>query len=272
MDTDHIVDGHLHVGLPTTTDEREVVALATSKWWRDDASVRALTATLDAAGIRHGVLVQAVGRYGYDCTYAAQATVADPKRFSFVGAIDLASSDPAQELLSLATTSPLRGIRLMGVAEQDSNWIRDGRGDEILSCAHDLGLPVVVTVFADSLGELADLANRHLEVSLCIDHCGFPELGSDGAWDRLVSLAQVPSVFVKVTSFNLDRVDAGPRAAERVLEGFGSERVLWGSDFPQHQGRTYAELLALGIDSVRGATPRQREEFLGGTCRRLGWA
>lgn len=59
------------------------------------------------------------------------------------------------------------------------------------------------------------------------------------AWTALLSLAVHPHVFVKVSAlFRLTApASAGDFAAlqprlERLLQAYGSERLLWGSDFP----------------------------------------
>lgn len=109
--------------------------------------------------------------------------------------------------------------------------------------------------------------------SVLISHLGLPGPGT-GAADELVALSSSPGIFVKFSG--LYAVDPHfPHDATRdlvgaLLNGFGAERMLWGSDYA-------VGLDVLGLDELF-ALPRwftdtltadERAQLLGGTLRRL---
>jgi L-fuconolactonase len=61
-----------------------------------------------------------------------------------------------------------------------------------------------------------------------------------------------------------------PRAViEALAAGFGADRLMWGSDFPQAHDRPYAQMVELARDAVSGLPEAEQCEVLGGTARRL---
>ncbi|MEZ5269505.1 MAG: hypothetical protein R2789_13400 [Microthrixaceae bacterium] len=101
MATEILVDSHVHVA---GTDEVRYPRNPTgagSDWWRRECGVENLRQEMDSVGVQRAVVVQAVGVYGYDCTYAAEVVAADPERLSLVVAIDMAGPDPLRALSEL---------------------------------------------------------------------------------------------------------------------------------------------------------------------------
>jgi L-fuconolactonase len=80
-------------------------------------------------------------------------------------------------------------------------------------------------------------------LSIVIDHCAKPEIarGVDAAWqpwaDGMAALAALPNVSCKLSGL---LTEAGTSSelnickpwAEYVLQVFGTERIMWGSDWP----------------------------------------
>jgi predicted TIM-barrel fold metal-dependent hydrolase len=65
---------------------------------------------------------------------------------------------------------------------------------------------------------------------------------------------------------------AGEHAAafvELLVDRFGAERLVWGSDYPQTHDRSYAELVALGRDACAGLAPADQARVLGENAQRL---
>ncbi len=100
----------------------------------------------------------------------------------------------------------MRGLRWVafgesGISEPRALW------DE----AAGLGIPVVVTLLADRLGELADaIPSLPSSIPLALDHCAFADF-SHGVPDVLGALAAFPNLHLKVSTIAL----AAPRRARR---------------------------------------------------------
>jgi predicted TIM-barrel fold metal-dependent hydrolase len=105
-----------------------------------------------------------------------------------------------------------------------------------------------------------------------LDHCGFADLGGDESFDRagdLFALASSPNFHLKVSSMSL-RATAHPEALWSTLaERFGSERLMWGSDYPHTHEPNYGALVELARTTTSGLNERARIDVLAGTARRL---
>ncbi len=271
MATDHVIDAHVHVASTDETAYPRTLTPAGSDWWRTRCGVDELTAELDAAGVDRAVVVQAVGVYGYDCTYAADAVAASDGRLALVGAIDMAGTDAVADLRALVAATPLTGVRLFGVSAAGAGWLTNGVGAAVWEVAGDNGLVVVPTIFPDGLPGLRSVIEAHPDVTVALDHCAFPDFGGEDAMADLAAMADLPALHLKVTSHNLDH-DADPATfVDTLAAAFGANRLCWGSDHPQHQTKTYRQMLDLALDASRHLTADERTAFLGGNAAALWW-
>jgi len=264
-----MIDAHVHV---VCRDEIRFPLGPTgagSDWWRTTGDADSLLTELDGSGVDHAVVVQAIGAYGYDCACAATTVTDADGRFSFVGAVDMDGADPAAALVDLAASTPLVGVRAFGVGASGTAWLEDGRGDELWETAGDLATVVVPTIFTDRLPYLRGLVERHPHVTVALDHCAFPDMAPEERGNDLLALAELPALHLKVTSHNLDG-PADPAAFVEPLAGaFGADRLMWGSDHPQHQTLTYPQMVALAQRACRNLAPADQDAFLDATSRRL---
>jgi predicted TIM-barrel fold metal-dependent hydrolase len=56
---------------------------------------------------------------------------------------------------------------------------------------------------------------------------------------------------------------------EQLAESFGTERILWGSDYPQTAHDTYAGLVDLATTAFAGLSPAEQAAVLWDNTRRL---
>lgn len=271
MATELLVDAHVHVASADEVRHPRNPTGAGSDWWRHESGVEQLVANLDAAGVDRAVVVQAVGAYGYDCTYAAEVVAASGGRLALVGAVDMSCPDAPAAIATLRATTPLAGVRLFGVGASGSEWLTNGTGAAVWQVAFEEGLVVVPTIFPDRLGDLRTLVEQRPEVLVALDHCAFPDFGGPDAIDDLAAMADLPALHLKVTSHNLDDGNDPATFVEPLAGAFGAERLCWGSDHPQHESKTYPEMLDLARHAARNLTPPDRASFLGGNALELWW-
>ncbi|MEL7207743.1 MAG: amidohydrolase family protein [Actinomycetota bacterium] len=267
-----VVDAHVHVA---SGDEHRFPRSPSglgSEWWRNPSGGSELTSAMDDAGVDRAVVVQAVGVYGYDCTYAAEVVSASGGRLALVGAVDMASPTADESLAALFEQHRPVGVRLFGVGADGAGWLSSGVGRSVWAVASELGITLVPTLFSDHLSQLRELIEAQPDVIVALDHCAFPDLGGPRAMADLCAMADLPALSLKVTSHNLDHTEGDPAPVlEPLAEAFGPERLCWGSDHPQHGGLTYDDKLELARRAARQLDAAGRARFLGGTARELWW-
>src|SRR3954447_7633695 len=94
-------------------------------WFHGAGDVASLLAAMDGAGVDQAVLVQFVGGYGYDCSYAADAVAVGDGRLRLCVAVDMYGADPAGDLCALAASASPQVVRVFGVGADDPIWLTD---------------------------------------------------------------------------------------------------------------------------------------------------
>ena len=125
-----------------------------------------------------------------------------------------------------------------------------------------------VCCFAEELPAVARIAAAVPDCEIALEHCGFVSLGGE---DRsLVDLAAYENLVVKLSTGVFDAAALSPGSAvSRLVDLFGAERIVWGSDHPQVHYRAYPELVALIVDSVNGFAPTIQTAILRENSARL---
>jgi L-fuconolactonase len=152
---------------------------------------------------------------------------------------------------------------------------------------HDV--PVVLFLWGH-LPEAHKIAKAHPGLTLVIDHMGMGPIPlAPLTQDRLeklpelLELAQYPNVAVKMTGVAGLSLEKYPfrdlwDPVKRVIDAFGTERLMWGSDFTRlmmgpnfargKPVRTYAEIFYF-MKHVIELSESDQEKLFGGTLRRL---
>jgi predicted TIM-barrel fold metal-dependent hydrolase len=266
------VDTHTHV----VAEDEAAFPLnpsgMTEPWYREDpCSVERLLALMGEAAVDRAVIVQAISAYGFDNRYAVASQRRFPAHCASVVYLDLVAADPANvavgELRRLVREEGVRGLRWVafgetGLAEPSAVWRE----------AAALGIPVVVTVLADKLEELAaTIPSLPGSIPLALDHCGFADFSS-GIPDVLLALAELPSLHLKVSTIALDHLAAHGDVRDGVAElaaHFGADRLMWGSDYSQTHHRPYPELAEYARHAASRLDDDARAAFLAGTALAL---
>jgi predicted TIM-barrel fold metal-dependent hydrolase len=235
-------------------------------------------ATMDEAGVAAALVVPA-GAYGTDNRYCLDAAAARPDRFRVVGKFDPRAPRLDDALGEWAAHPATAGIRVVVFTEaQQDDW-RAGVHEELLAAAEAHGVPVCL----DPPGLLDDVAKvvaNHPHLDVVIDHLGGaqPPLLPAGAdpfahLPALLALAELPAVTVKLTGLPTLSADPHPYAdlwpvLHRVVDAFGADRLLWGSDWARPGVTTpYADANYLAL--VPDLTADQVAAMVGGTARRV---
>ncbi|WP_428508943.1 amidohydrolase family protein [Roseateles sp.] len=208
-----------------------------------------LAALMQAADVRHSVLVQAAATEA-ETAFMLEIAEVTPWVAGVVGWVDLAAPDCVSRLIRMATNSKLRGIRPMLQDLPDPHWLLRAPGAQVWDAMTLLELKLDALVKVDHLPMLELFARQHAGLEVVIDHAAKPALrdgwSSDGMsyWrSQMRSLAQQPQLHCKFSGlFNeasvtdvatMDKALHAIRPVwEFLLEHFGPSRLMWGSDWP----------------------------------------
>lgn len=193
---------------------------------------------LAANGVDGTVLVQTLESEA-DTAYMLDLAARHPFIKAVVGWTDLKAADAPTTIARLAADPKLKGLRpmLQGLAEDD--WIDDPALDPAVNAmiAHDLAFDALV--LPRHLGPLTAFAARHAGLRIVVDHGGKPPIaeGRLADWRRAMArLSALPNVRCKLSGLLTEAGGRGPEAvrpyAETLLELFGPERLIFGSDWP----------------------------------------
>jgi predicted TIM-barrel fold metal-dependent hydrolase len=163
---------------------------------------------------------------------------------AIVGSADLFDPRAGATLEAQAKASPLmRGCRLQLHWHETPPFqfqpapdrMLDPTFGENLELVRELGWVFELQVFPNQLAHARELVSAHPELTFVLVHAGMPIDGEP--WrDALAALAAYPNVTVKLSGQGtfIHRVDPAwlKTVTTAVVETFGSERAMFGSNFP----------------------------------------
>lgn len=271
---DEIIDTHTHV---VSADQKAYPlnprVLSPSEWYLDSpADAEMLKDAMDASGVARAILVQGVGAYTFDNTYAMDSARAHPDRFVSACCIDTEAKDAQQKMESCVKVGGAAGVRLFAITRESSSWLADERTFPLWERAETLGIHVIVTILPQLLPELELVLKRFPNTPVSLDHCAFA-LPDPAHREALYALARFKNLHLKLTTHGLDdavAAEGSPRPLLRELvEIFGADHLMWGSDYCQIYDRPYGQLVDLARDAVSDLSTKDRALVLAGTARQL---
>ena len=267
-----VIDSHTHV---VSTDHVRYPVTpgvgAEQHWHREHAvDTEGLLANAEEAGVSGVALVQALSCHGYDNRYVLDSARAHPGRTIAIGAVR--HDDPrAATSLRRDVADGARGVRLFAVGGATAP-LDHPQARAIAATAADLAVPVVILTVASQLSSALELVNAFPDVRFVLDHCGFADLGGDDSFSRaadLFAFTDSRNLCLKVSSMTLRSTEHPKTLWSTLVSRFGSERLMWGSDYPHTYEPNYAALVDLALETTAGLTERARADVLAGTARRL---
>ncbi len=274
------VDAHHHFWDPT---RREY------PWMGDElAAIRKpfgpedLQPLLATAGVDRSVLVQTVASVAESGEFLETAAATDFIA-GVIGWVDL--TDPAVSRTVAALRKSPGGNLLVGVRHQvhdepDENWLlRDDvlRG---IGAVGDAGLVYDLLVRTRELPAALAVARRFPDMRFVVDHIAKPRIAAganDPEWERaLAPLAGCANVSCKLSGMVTEAswrswapADLAPYV-RRVLEWFGPERCMFGSDWPVCLlAASYQQVLSATRTALGELTQSELDGVLGGNAIRV---
>lgn len=216
--------------------------------------------------------------YGTDNSYIVDAADLYPDEMRAVIIVDPQAAETPDMIRRYAERGII-GIRFFGVGVKDKGkWLSSPSALEAWSLADELGLLVDIEAPAkDSeplIAVIEQMADRFPTLRIALDHVFLPDVrqpqfGIDGRFDGFKAR---DNIFYKFTSLNMDfireRGFAPEEVLRRVVDFYGPDKVMWGSDIGTSSG-SYAEMLERAKESTRLLTDAERRKVLHDTGVRV---
>lgn len=195
-----------------------------------------------------------------------------------VGWAPIAGPSFAEDLERIATHPKLKGLRHLLQGEEDAYMLQ-------MSFQHGLdqllptGLVYDIVIYERQLPSALELVDRNPRQVFVLDHVAKPKI-QDGVlspWrENMEEMASRPNVYCKLSGMvtEADRSEWTPADLapyfDTVLEAFGPERLLAGSDWPVCTvAASYPQWWQTLRDALGALSPSEQEKILGGNTVRV---
>lgn len=216
--------------------------------------------------------------YGTDNSYIVDAADLFPDEMRAVIIVD-PQADETPDMIRNYAERGIIGIRFFGVGVEDkSAWLSSPQAMKAWQLANDLGLLVDIEAPAkDSdilIGVVEGMADRFPDLRIVLDHVFLPDvrLPQFGIDQRFDGFRSRDNISYKYTSLNMDFVRERGFAPEDVLrhvvDFYGADKVMWGSDIGTSSG-TYAEMIARAKEAARHLTSEEQRKYFHDTALRI---
>ncbi|TCS67662.1 L-fuconolactonase [Primorskyibacter sedentarius] len=239
-----------------------------------------LAASLAETGVAQTVLVQAAPSVA-ETEYLLGIADATPHVAKVVGWVDFEDSSQSGVLERLAAHPKFAGVRPLIQDIPDDDWMLRDDIQWAYRAIIELDLSLDCLGFPRHLENFHKVLTRYPDMRAVIDHCMKPQIGAQSqsdfeAWKTgMTRLARDTSAACKlsglVTEAGADLSDdALAPCTDHVLEVFGADRVMWGSDWPVARLRCeYGEWYAQARRLTCNLDPSARAQVFGGTAAKF---
>ena len=194
-----------------------------------------------------------------------------------VGWVNLCSPKLELQLAEFEQKRTFRGVRHIVQDEPDERFLLRDDFQRGLSLLKPFGLTYDILIYPRQLPAAVALVGKFPEQRFVLDHLAKPEirlgeLKSEWA-DAIKELGRHPGVYCKLSGLVTEahwsdwkREDFLPYI-DVVLEAFGPDRLMFGSDWPVCTlAASYAEVASIAANAVGTLTEVERAAIYGGTA------
>ena len=259
-----------------------------------------LLALMDRHGVDHACVVQRGHVYGYDNSYILDSARRFPGRFHPVVILDTQDPETPEAYRRMVQESAVAGFRMANSRPWilDTGWMSSPTAMQIWRACADLGTPMTLIVFGNQLSYVLPLikviAKQFPDLPIVLDHGAMPygmsqyevalrEAAGEtvtmppppdyGIGDSIAIFADAANVHFKITEINMERlVKADVPAAgliRRMVDVFGPDRLVWGSDVGQSMLWDYATKVRMATEACEQLSPAEAGKFLHDNAARI---
>lgn len=273
------IDSHHHIWDLSARDQDWIVG-ETLAPIRRNFLMADYRAAVKPFGIEKSVIVQTVTKYE-ETPELIDIANSDDSVAGIVGWLDMSASDAVSHLdyyQSLPGAKYLKGIRDIVQDHPDSNYLARPQVDFNVKELGKRGLAFDILTKTPELPGAIKLVKENPDVQFILDHISKPYIAKKEfePWQSLISeIAKFENVVCKVSGMVTEAdwktwtsEDIKPYF-EIILNNFGTERLMFGSDWPVCTlAASYEEVVALADGLSKNLSPAEKESFWFGCANR----
>lgn len=240
-----------------------------------DFSPADIEAEAKPLGVKGSILVQSQPD-DRDTDYLLELASQSDFILGVVGWVDLKAEQASDRIAQLVRNPKLCGLRPMLQDMAQDDWIVDPALAPAIEAMVGADLVFDALVFSRHLPYLEEFAGRYPELRIVLDHAAKPPIaaGSGADWRAGVTrLASKANIYCKLSGLLTEASpDQGATElqpwVEALLELFGPERLLWGSDWPVvNLAADYRAWLEMSRQLLSGLSQAQHQKIFADTAK-----
>ncbi len=272
-----IIDCHAHL-----YHEDEKAYPPIEKPYRPPAgtgTVAHLRREMKAAGVTSVVAIHTFTFYGWDNRLIADACRDNRDVGTGVCLLDPDDPNSVRVLERYVKESNIRGLRFTN--NKKAGLLDEPGNSALLATCQRLGITANVLTNRDSRPQIESLAGRYPKLNIVIDHALNLVAGEtyEAILNDLLAMARFPNLHAKLSHVVTGSKQEYPftdmhESCRKIIQAYGPERCLWGSDFPCElwcPKATYSQHLRVFTHEL-GLDEKTKRQILGETPRRLWFA
>lgn len=197
------------------------------------------------AGISDVVVVQAAATEA-ETDYLLSLADEHEEIKAVVGWVDLVKHDAIKQIDRFAENKAFKGIRPMLQDIKDTDWLINIPQEDVWEHMTDKGLRLDALVKPRHVSMITQFCMDHPNLPIVIDHCAKPEFAAHDraridAWlEGMLIIANDTHAYCKLsgllTEMSVEQIpdayDILKPLIDQLIQAFGPERIMWGSDWP----------------------------------------
>jgi len=268
-----IVDAQIHLwnaGNPTSPWHRQIPA-----YLKEDALKE-----MDGGGVDAAILTPHTPWDPNANELCMEAARAHPDRFAILGNFPLDKPESRALVDTWKQRPGMLGCRFTFIGPEQEKWPTDGTVDWLWPAAERAGLPIALMA-ANFLPKVAEVARRHPNLKLILDHLGRPrgDTSPGERWanlEEVLALARYPNVAMKATGAPSYSDQPYPFRdihdnLHRLYDAFGPARWFWGTDITR-MPCSWKQCVTMFTEELPWLSDADRDLIMGrALCNWLDW-
>ncbi|MEO6681543.1 MAG: amidohydrolase family protein [Ginsengibacter sp.] len=204
--------------------------------------------------------------------------LADENEFikAVVGWVDLRADNIADQLKTFSSHKKLKGFRHIVQSESDERFLLRDPFCNGISLLKNYGFTYDILVYPHQLEQVIDFIEKFPDQPFVLDHMGKPDIENKKSWDwenALKEIASHENVYCKISGLvtEADINDWNLKDfklyIDFVLKKFGTDRVMFGSDWPVCLlGADFREVCEILESNTSYLTNEEKQKLWGGNA------
>ena len=196
-----------------------------------------------------------------------------------VGWVDLRSNQVEQRLVHYKNSKKMKGFRHVIHDESEIDFMLQTDFLRGIGLLNQFDFTFDVLIYPKHLANTLKLVRRFPEQPFVIDHIAKPNIREKKITDwkkELKAVASYDNVYCKISGMVTEatlgswRKDDFTPYLDAVVEMFGTDRILYGSDWPVcNLSASYEDMFGIITDYLSTFTQREQEKIVGGNATKF---